>query len=110
MDAFFASVEQRDDPGLRGRHIPATTAAPNQMLRNEFANLPKQVQFRLGYQAFAYAFRPVVWQGCAQPSSFSFRSDGMAVHVYHDSTQRACDELLGPGLIPEWNQSQHQVG
>jgi hypothetical protein len=62
--------------------MPATMAASNQTLRNEIANLPKQVQFRPGCQAFACAFRPVVWQGCAQPSSFSFRSDGTAVHVY----------------------------
>ena len=73
------------------------------MLRNEFANLPQQVQFRPGCQAFAYAFYPCRVTGLRSTFQLSFKSDGMAVHAYHVATQRVRNEILGPGLILEFN-------
>jgi hypothetical protein len=60
---FYISNLQRQissKKGVRTTYRPPqiADASTNQMLRNEFANLPQQVQFRPGCQAFAYAFRP----------------------------------------------------
>jgi hypothetical protein len=82
---FYISNLQRQISSKKG--VRTTYRPPQMHRRTKCSGMSLQIcRSRFNFDPAARRLRtlfvPALWQGCAQPSSFSFRSDGMAVHVY----------------------------